>query len=41
MVLGERDKASAAAGDARKALAADPDKLKRIEDMIKSLGLEG
>jgi cytochrome c-type biogenesis protein CcmH len=41
MVLGERGKASAAAGDARKALASDPDKLKRIEDMIKSLGLEG
>jgi cytochrome c-type biogenesis protein CcmH len=41
MVLGERDKAIAAAADARKALAGDPDKLHRIEDMIKSLGLEG
>jgi cytochrome c-type biogenesis protein CcmH len=41
MVLGERDKAQAAAGDARKALANDPDKLRQISDMIKSLGLEG
>jgi cytochrome c-type biogenesis protein CcmH len=41
MVLGERDKAQAAAGDAKKALASDPDKLRRIGDMIKSLGLEG
>ena len=39
MVLGERDKAQAAAGDARKALAGDADKLRKIEDMIKSLGL--
>jgi cytochrome c-type biogenesis protein CcmH len=41
MVLGERDKAHAAADDAKRALASDPDKLHRIEDMIKSLGLEG
>jgi cytochrome c-type biogenesis protein CcmH len=41
MVLGERDKAHAAAADARRALANDPDKLRRIEDIIKSLGLEG
>ena len=39
MVLGERDKAVAAAADARKALAADPDKLRQLDDMIKSLGL--
>ena len=39
MVLGERDKAQAAAADARKALAGDADKLRKIEDMIKSLGL--
>jgi cytochrome c-type biogenesis protein CcmH len=39
MVLGERDKAQAAAADARKALAGDQDKLRRLEDMIKSLGL--
>ena len=41
MVLGERDKAHAAAGEAKRALASDPDKLRKIEDMIKSLGLEG
>jgi cytochrome c-type biogenesis protein CcmH len=40
MVLGERDKAHAAAADAKRALASDPDKLRQIEDMIKSLGLE-
>jgi cytochrome c-type biogenesis protein CcmH len=39
MVLGERDKAKSAAADARKALASDHDKLRRIDDMIKSLGL--
>jgi cytochrome c-type biogenesis protein CcmH len=41
MVLGERDRAHAAAADAKRALANEPDKLRRIEDMIKSLGLEG
>jgi cytochrome c-type biogenesis protein CcmH len=41
MVLGERDKAQAAASDAKKALANDPDKLRQIGDMIKSLGLKG
>ena len=41
MVLGEREKAQAAAGDARKALASDPDKLRRIEELAKGLGLEG
>jgi cytochrome c-type biogenesis protein CcmH len=40
MVLNERDKAHAAASDARRAFASDPDKLRRIEDTIKSLGLE-
>jgi cytochrome c-type biogenesis protein CcmH len=40
MVLNERDKAHAAAADARKALASDPKKLRQIEDTIKSLGLE-
>jgi cytochrome c-type biogenesis protein CcmH len=40
MVLNERDKANAAAGDARKALASDPNKLRQIEDTIKSLGLQ-
>ncbi len=41
IVLGERDKAQAAAADARKAVAGDPDKLRQIEDMIRSLGLQG
>ena len=41
VVLGDRDKAVAAAGDAKRALASDPDKLRQIDDMIKSLGLEG
>jgi cytochrome c-type biogenesis protein CcmH len=41
MVLGERDKARAAASDARRALASEPDKLRRVEEMIKGLGLEG
>jgi cytochrome c-type biogenesis protein CcmH len=41
MVLNERGKAQAAADDARRALASDPDKLRRIEDAIKRLGLEG
>jgi len=40
IVLNERDKAQAAAGDARRALANDPNKLRQIEDTIKSLGLE-
>jgi cytochrome c-type biogenesis protein CcmH len=41
MVLGERDKAQAAAADAKRALASDADKLRQIDDMIKSLGLQG
>jgi cytochrome c-type biogenesis protein CcmH len=40
-VLGERDKARAAASDARRALAADPDKLRRLDELVKGLGLEG
>lgn len=41
MVLGERDKAAAAAADARRALASDPDKLHRIDELAKGLGLDG
>jgi cytochrome c-type biogenesis protein CcmH len=41
MVLGEPDKARAAAGDARRALAGDPTKLRHFEDLVKALGLEG
>jgi cytochrome c-type biogenesis protein CcmH len=41
MVLGERDKARAAADNARRALGADPGKLQRLDDLVKGLGLEG
>lgn len=40
MVLDDRDKARAAAADARKALAGEPDKLKRLDETVKGLGLE-
>jgi cytochrome c-type biogenesis protein CcmH len=41
MVLGDRDKALAAVGDARRALAGDAEKLRKIEELVKGLGLEG
>jgi cytochrome c-type biogenesis protein CcmH len=41
MVLGERDKANATIVDARRALASDPDKVRRIDDLAKGLGLSG
>jgi cytochrome c-type biogenesis protein CcmH len=41
MVMGEKDKALAAASDARRALAGDPEKLRRVNDLVKGLGLEG
>jgi len=40
-VLGDRDKAKGAADDARRALADHPDEIKRIDDLVKGLGLEG
>jgi cytochrome c-type biogenesis protein CcmH len=40
-VLGDRDKARAAAGAARRALAGEPDKLRQIDDLAKGLRLEG
>ena len=40
-VLGERGKAQAAAADARRALTAEPDKLRRIDELVKELGLQG
>lgn len=40
VVLNERDKAQAAAGEARRAFTSDPGKLRQIEDTIKSLGLQ-
>ena len=41
MVLGDHDKAKAAAADARKALAGDADKLRQIDAVIKDLRVEG
>lgn len=41
VVLGDQAKAKGAAADARRALAAHPDRVKQIDDLAKSLGLEG
>jgi cytochrome c-type biogenesis protein CcmH len=41
LVLGDRGKAAAAAADAKRALAGEPDKLRQIEDTIRQMGLEG
>src|SRR5262245_19055015 len=41
MVLGDRDKALTAVGDARRALASEPEKLRKIDELVKGLGLEG
>ena len=41
MVLGDRDKAKAAAGEARSALAGEPEKLRLLDQGIKDLGVEG
>jgi cytochrome c-type biogenesis protein CcmH len=40
-VLGDPDKAKGAAANAKRALAENPDEVKRIDDLVKSLGLEG
>ena len=40
-VLGDRDKAKDAAADAKRALSDHPDEVKRIDDLVKGLGLEG
>lgn len=40
-VLGDRDKAKGAAADAKRALAENPEGVKRIDDLVKTLGLEG
>jgi cytochrome c-type biogenesis protein CcmH len=39
-VLGERDKARLAASDARRAVGSDMDKLRRLDALVKELGLE-
>ncbi len=41
VVLGDRDKAKDAATDAKRALADRPDDVKRIDDLVKDLGLTG
>ncbi|MGD0024121.1 MAG: c-type cytochrome biogenesis protein CcmI [Xanthobacteraceae bacterium] len=41
VVLGDRDRAKDAAADAKRALAEHPDEIKRIDDLVKGLGLEG
>lgn len=41
VVLGQPDKARAAVVDARRALAGDAIKLRRLDDLLKGLGLEG
>jgi len=41
LVLGDRNRASAAVVEARRALGNQPDKLHRLEEGVKSLGIEG
>jgi len=41
VILGDRDKAKDAAADARRALSDQLDQIKRIDDLVKGLGLEG
>jgi cytochrome c-type biogenesis protein CcmH len=38
-VLGEPDKAKAAAADARSALAGEPEKVRRLDELARTLGL--
>ena len=40
-VLGDKDKARAAAVDARRALGGDAEKVRRLDELVRSLGLEG
>ena len=41
VVLGDREKANAAAANARRALATEPDKQRRVDELAKGLGLDG
>jgi cytochrome c-type biogenesis protein CcmH len=41
VVLGDRDKARSAAADAKRALADHPQDVRRIDELVKGLGLEG
>jgi hypothetical protein len=40
-VLGEPDQVRGALADARRALAGSPDKLRRFDDGVKTLGIDG
>ncbi len=40
-VLGDRDKAKNAAADARRALIDHPEEIKRVDDLVKDLRIEG
>jgi cytochrome c-type biogenesis protein CcmH len=40
-ILGDREKAKDAAADAHRALSDQPDQIKRIDDLVRDLGLEG
>jgi cytochrome c-type biogenesis protein CcmH len=40
-VLGEKERAREAAADARRAVGTDADKLRRLDDFVRGLGLEG
>jgi cytochrome c-type biogenesis protein CcmH len=40
-VLGDKDRAREAAADARRAIGTDADKLRKLDDLVKGLGLEG
>jgi cytochrome c-type biogenesis protein CcmH len=41
VVLGDQQKAKGAVADARRALGQNPEQVKRIDDLAKTLGLEG
>ena len=41
LVLGDRDKARSALGDARQAVANDAERLKQLNDGVKTLGFDG
>jgi cytochrome c-type biogenesis protein CcmH len=41
IVLGDKEQARAAAADARRALQSEPDKLRRVDELIKKLQVEG
>ena len=41
VVLGDRDEAKGAAAEARRALVDRPDELKRVDELVKALDLEG